>query len=298
MYRQVVPLSGTVDTNYEINSTLVDLFYNNQFSISIEEQVDIEAEEQGWIPIRATVGDDVDVLLELSGDDATRVATLTRTVTMGSNTLELVITTGLQSAIAEALNEGKTLRMIITPAIAPEIDGQNEFPANNISVESLNAAFRKRDLQDIYAREFSLRGPKGEPGRRGWIPQLGVELYVPPNETEARVLIKLESWIGGEGTQPTEFVGQYLDRAGSFTDDITMATDFRGVPGPQGTKGDQGDRGITGYSPIFEIVEDGERAVIRLDNWVLPPGQTAQYGYCRSCSCGCRAIPRTDGTSI
>jgi hypothetical protein len=70
----------------------------------------------------------------------------------------------------------------------------------------------------------------GPTGAKGWSPQLVAEA-----DGERRVL-KLAGYVGGEGTEPTDNVGEYLKADGTWTATIGDAVDFRGegfvfVPG-------------------------------------------------------------------
>lgn len=62
----------------------------------------------------------------------------------------------------------------------------------------------------------------GPTGGKGWSPQLVAE-----SDGERRVL-KLAGYVGGEGTEPTANVGEYLKADGTFTATIGDAVDIRG----------------------------------------------------------------------
>lgn len=68
---------------------------------------------------------------------------------------------------------------------------------------------------------------QGPRGYKGWGPK-----YAAASDG-ARLVLQLTGWVGGEGTAPTDNVGQYLGPAG-YVAAIGDATDIRG---PQGTPG-------------------------------------------------------------
>lgn len=62
----------------------------------------------------------------------------------------------------------------------------------------------------------------GPTGAKGWSPQLVAEA------DGVRRVLKLAGYVGGEGTEPTDNVGEYLKADGTFTATIGDAVDIRG----------------------------------------------------------------------
>lgn len=62
----------------------------------------------------------------------------------------------------------------------------------------------------------------GPTGGKGWSPQLVAE------SDGARRVLKLAGYVGGEGAEPTDNVGEYLKADGTFTATIGDAVDIRG----------------------------------------------------------------------
>lgn len=84
----------------------------------------------------------------------------------------------------------------------------------------------------------SIRGGQGLAGLRGWNPVLltvPINVEVSEGVFKPRVLVRLSGWIGGQGSAPTTYVGQYVNAAGDgFTENETEALDLRGAPGING----------------------------------------------------------------
>lgn len=99
----------------------------------------------------------------------------------------------------------------------------------------------------------SIRGGQGLPGLRGWNPVLltvPASVEVAEGVFEARILVQLAAWIGGQGAAPTTYVGQYVNAAGNgYTEVETEALDLRGAPG------------IDGVMSGMEIVLDDDAAI-------------------------------------
>ncbi|MEN3931416.1 tail fiber protein [Microvirga sp. W0021] len=74
-------------------------------------------------------------------------------------------------------------------------------------------------------------------GQKGWTPVISVL-----RDGDRRVM-QVTSWIGGEGELPE--VGKYVGVSG-FVDEISLATDIRGMTGERGLQGEQGIQGIPG----------------------------------------------------
>lgn len=102
-----------------------------------------------------------------------------------------------------------------------------------------------------------------------WIPELA---SVQDGE---RSVLKLQDWVGGSGTKPTTFIGQYVGNEG-FVSDISLAINIRGAtgagtpgidgvdgvdgaPGPQGPEGPQGPVGPAGESIVGPQGIQGEK---------------------------------------
>lgn len=86
-----------------------------------------------------------------------------------------------------------------------------------------------------------VQGPQGEPGE-GWAPVFGIV-----TDGARRVLILLD-YIGGVGTKPTTYIGQYVGTSG-YVSLIASAVDIRG---PQGTQGAAG----SGSGDMLEAMYD------------------------------------------
>jgi microcystin-dependent protein len=88
-------------------------------------------------------------------------------------------------------------------------------------------------------------GQIGPQGNNGWTPQLAVI------QDGARDILKVTGFVGGQGTPPNQYIGQYVSAAG-YTTVISEATNIKGsegpgstVPGPPGPIGPQGPAGQT-----------------------------------------------------
>lgn len=80
---------------------------------------------------------------------------------------------------------------------------------------------------------------QGPDGDRGWSPVFAVV-----NDGARRVL-RLVDYVGGEGTEPTEGINQYVS-SGGLTGTIGSATDIRGPQGAAGADGSNGTDGADG----------------------------------------------------
>ena len=78
---------------------------------------------------------------------------------------------------------------------------------------------------------------------------------------ERRVL-RLASWIGGDGQTPTGAL-QYLASTGL----VAGIADGEDIRGPRGIPGTNAGAGANGWTPILAVVEHGARRVIRLVSW-------------------------------
>ena len=135
----------------------------------------------------------------------------------------------------------------------------------------------------------NIRGPAGEDG---WTPILATVA-----DGERRVH-QIYNWIDGQGVRPT--IGQYLGLAG-LVDNIAEAVDIRGaqglpgadsmVPGPEGPpgrdgadstvpgpQGEPGGDGNHGWSPVLAVIEDGDRRVHQVIDWVGGSGDKPETG--------------------
>lgn len=79
---------------------------------------------------------------------------------------------------------------------------------------------------------------QGGKGNQGWAPTLAVV-----SDGERRVQ-QVTGYVGGEGVEPTDHVGEYLGAAG-YVADIEDATDIRGGIGPSGADGTDGIDGTS-----------------------------------------------------
>src|SRR5690606_35093956 len=101
-------------------------------------------------------------------------------------------------------------------------------------------------------------------GPQGWSPVFGIA-----SDGERRVY-QIVDWVGGEDTKPT--LTGYVGATG-IVPTIAQGVDVRGPQGVQGDKGDDGDKGNDGdkgdaaWTPIYTAVADGERRVLRIDDW-------------------------------
>lgn len=66
-------------------------------------------------------------------------------------------------------------------------------------------------------------GPKGDQGNQGW-----TALYAEEADGE-RIVMVLDSYVGGEGDAPTDNIGEYLKADGTFTAVKAEAADRRGL---------------------------------------------------------------------
>jgi hypothetical protein len=76
-------------------------------------------------------------------------------------------------------------------------------------------------------------GPPGPQGDKGWAP------YYNLIADGDRIVLQLGGYVGGEGTAPTNNVGEYVNASG-YTASIASAIDIRGAQGPAGADGDDG----------------------------------------------------------
>lgn len=81
---------------------------------------------------------------------------------------------------------------------------------------------------DVVAIYTGPKGSKGNKGNRGWSPMFA---GVADGERRVEVLI---GYVGGEGTPPTDHVGEYRKGDGTYTTNIAEAVDYRGPPGRDG----------------------------------------------------------------
>jgi len=84
-------------------------------------------------------------------------------------------------------------------------------------------------------------------GTDGWSPIFAVVV-----DGERRVF-QVVSWVGGTGSAPA--TGLYVADYG-FTSNLAEARDLRGAIGS------------SGWSPTYAVVEDGERRVLLVTNWI------------------------------
>lgn len=113
------------------------------------------------------------------------------------------------------------------------------------------------------------QGDTGDTGDKAWSP-----VYAIAADGTRRVL-RLESWVGGEGAAPPTTSGGnplYVGPAG-LTTTIGDASDVRGVIGLTGNKG---------WSPILAMVPDSARRVLQVQSWTggegTPPASGSYLG--------------------
>ena len=86
----------------------------------------------------------------------------------------------------------------------------------------------------------------------GWTPVFA------SGEDSGKNLIQITDWTGGKDPKPA--IG-YLFPAG-LTDDKSLATDFKGQRGIDGVIGHNG------WTPVLSLIEDAERRVLQITDWV------------------------------
>lgn len=105
-------------------------------------------------------------------------------------------------------------------------------------------------------------GLTGNAGDDGWAPI--IDLVENGDDLVMRVL----DWTGGTGTKPV--AGLYISTSQGLVSDISQATNVRGLPGLDGNNGSNGSPGIDGFngwSPILSVKTDGDRRVLRVEDW-------------------------------
>lgn len=100
-----------------------------------------------------------------------------------------------------------------------------EFDMNNYKIVNLDTPTANTDAATKGYVDTTLTD--GVDANDGWSPQLAVV------EDGTRRVLQLVSYTGGEGTAPTEGVGEYFDGTGT-TATIGNATDIRGAQGTSG----------------------------------------------------------------
>ncbi|MCF7787771.1 MAG: hypothetical protein K9N47_16700 [Prosthecobacter sp.] len=116
-------------------------------------------------------------------------------------------------------------------------------------------------------RVLTLAAVAGASGN-GWSPLFGIV-----SDGERR-LLQLTSWVGGTGDEP-QGSGYYLGDAGLVAN-IGDAVDVRGTSGSNGLNGTNGQSGSNGWSPMFTLINEGERRVLQLTAWTGGTGDAPQ----------------------
>lgn len=75
-------------------------------------------------------------------------------------------------------------------------------------------------------QKIAQKGDKGDQGFAGWQPYIVADTTAITGKT----LLKLQDWIGGQGTKPTTNVGQWQTAAGGYTSIPSQANDIKGPP--------------------------------------------------------------------
>lgn len=108
-----------------------------------------------------------------------------------------------------------------------------------------------------------IQGLTGPAGTAGWSPVLT------PATDDNRIVMQLSAWVGGTGTAPTDYVGQYLTTSG-YSSNIGDALDFRGLQGLQGIPGQDGtDPGALYIWGTSTVDENPPAGVIRASTGAL-----------------------------
>lgn len=117
----------------------------------------------------------------------------------------------------------------------------------------------------VWSPPAYITGAQGAQGDKGWAPTFAMA-----SDGNRRVL-QLVGYVGGEGTEPTANVNEYVGAAG-YTPTIGDAIDVRGAVGAQSVvPGPQGDKG---WAPVFSLTSDGARRVLQLSSYVGGAGST------------------------
>ncbi|MCK9234919.1 MAG: hypothetical protein M0P09_01230, partial [Acholeplasmataceae bacterium] len=146
------------------------------------------------------------------------------------------------------------------------------------------------------------QGDKGNTGNHGWSPQIRTTI------DGERVVQELYDWTGGQGSKPaTGYIG-----VSGLVSNIADASNIRGGKGDTGDTGpaneltigtvesgatpsvtitgespqqvlnfvlEKGDTGNTAWTPVYTAVADGERSILRIDDWTGGQGTKPATGY-------------------
>ena len=117
-------------------------------------------------------------------------------------------------------------------------------------------------VSDI-ADASNIRGPIGLSGGNGWSPIFQVE------GDGVRVLLRITSWIGGNGPIPaTGYLGQ--------TGVVASKDDALNI---RGGTGGGGDPGASAWTPVYALIVDGSRRVLQITSWTGGSGDAPATGY-------------------
>jgi len=143
----------------------------------------------------------------------------------------------LMVAFSRAGDQGDAYQ---TDATVDDMDGLTAYDSEAVGfrvfVRDLGGAYDNRSgvvikaasAWDATAIYTGPTGSKGDRGDKGWSPMFA---GVADGERRVEVLI---GYVGGEGTPPTEHVGEYRKGDGTYTTNIAEAVDYRGPPGRNG----------------------------------------------------------------
>jgi hypothetical protein len=115
----------------------------------------------------------------------------------------------------------------------------------------------------------AVEGPTGTAGSKGWSP-----VFSAVTDDERRVL-QVTDWVGGQGSKPD--TGDYVGATG-LESDIANAVDIRGGVGASGDNGTNGTDGLNAWTPVLAVVEDDERRVFEVADWIGGEGTKPDTG--------------------
>lgn len=96
---------------------------------------------------------------------------------------------------------------------------------------------------------------------------------VAPQMSAGRAVLKI---LGTVEADAGTISGKYLSASGAFVDDPALATNIRGLPGPESTT--PGPQGNTGWTPILAGEADGTRTLVKVADWTGGQGEKPPIG--------------------
>ena len=144
-------------------------------------------------------------------------------------------------------------------------DGQETF-ASRVTV---NPATQTGTITPTWSAPYLAggTGPTGADGNDGWSPVIAAEV------DNARRVLKIVDWAGGEGTKPAVPSDPYIGASGLVAT-AAAAIDIRGAAGAAGADGSTGSDGNDAWSPIIAVESDGARRVLKITGWTGGEGST------------------------